>query len=122
MAIRAYHQSRGDHHRNVCIIPVSAHGTNPASAVMVGGVGGWVGGARPWRPAACLQAALPERWRASCLEGVQTLVGLPPRTTQPPPHPALPCLQAGMTIVPVGVDAKGNINIAELKQKAEQHK
>jgi glycine dehydrogenase len=32
------------------------------------------------------------------------------------------CLQAGMTIVPVGVDAKGNINIAELKQKAEQHK
>ena len=35
MAIRAYHQSRGDHHRNVCIIPVSAHGTNPASAVMV---------------------------------------------------------------------------------------
>ncbi|KAL4447273.1 hypothetical protein ABPG77_007306 [Micractinium sp. CCAP 211/92] len=63
MAIRAYHQSRGDHHRNVCIIPVSAHGTNPASAVM-----------------------------------------------------------CGMTIVPVGVDAKGNINIAELKQKAEQHK
>ena len=37
MAIRAYHQSRGDHHRNVCIIPVSAHGTNPASAVMVRG-------------------------------------------------------------------------------------
>ena len=36
MAIRAYHQSRGDHHRNVCIIPVSAHGTNPASAAMVG--------------------------------------------------------------------------------------
>ena len=29
MAIRAYHQSRGDHHRDVCIIPVSAHGTNP---------------------------------------------------------------------------------------------
>eukprot|EP01025_Chloroclados_australasicus_P039478 TRINITY_DN40898_c1_g1_i1.p1 TRINITY_DN40898_c1_g1~~TRINITY_DN40898_c1_g1_i1.p1 ORF type:complete len:1079 (-),score=144.53 TRINITY_DN40898_c1_g1_i1:244-3141(-) len=36
MAIRAYHQSRGDHHRNICIIPVSAHGTNPASAVMAG--------------------------------------------------------------------------------------
>mmetsp|Transcript_15918 Transcript_15918/g.38750 ORF Transcript_15918/g.38750 Transcript_15918/m.38750 type:complete len:1038 (-) Transcript_15918:416-3529(-) len=34
MAIRAYHQSRGDHHRDVCIIPVSAHGTNPASAAM----------------------------------------------------------------------------------------
>ncbi|KAK9131136.1 hypothetical protein Sjap_011623 [Stephania japonica] len=36
MVIRAYHQSRGDHHRNVCIIPVSAHGTNPASAAMCG--------------------------------------------------------------------------------------
>ena len=36
MAIRAYHQSRGDAHRDVCIIPVSAHGTNPASAAMVG--------------------------------------------------------------------------------------
>ena len=36
MAIRAYHQSRGDHQRNVCIIPVSAHGTNPASAIMAG--------------------------------------------------------------------------------------
>merc|ERR1719199_2203001 len=36
MAIRAYHQSRGDHHRNVCIILVSAHGTNPASATMCG--------------------------------------------------------------------------------------
>eukprot|EP00897_Mesotaenium_endlicherianum_P003455 jgi/Mesen1/3137/ME000184S02202 len=36
MAIRAYHQARGDHHRNVCIIPVSAHGTNPASAAMCG--------------------------------------------------------------------------------------
>jgi len=34
MAIRAYHQSRGDHHRNVCLIPASAHGTNPASASM----------------------------------------------------------------------------------------
>eukprot|EP00270_Netrium_digitus_P022294 TRINITY_DN993_c0_g1_i2.p1 TRINITY_DN993_c0_g1~~TRINITY_DN993_c0_g1_i2.p1 ORF type:complete len:1078 (-),score=269.85 TRINITY_DN993_c0_g1_i2:213-3416(-) len=36
MVIRAYHQARGDHHRNVCIIPVSAHGTNPASAAMCG--------------------------------------------------------------------------------------
>lgn len=63
MAIRQYHISRNDPHRNVCIIPVSAHGTNPASAVM-----------------------------------------------------------AGMTIVPVGVDAQGNINIAELKAKAEQNK
>ena len=36
MAIRAYHQSRGDSHRNVCVIPTSAHGTNPASAVMAG--------------------------------------------------------------------------------------
>jgi len=36
MAIRAYHHSRGDHQRDVCIIPVSAHGTNPASAAMCG--------------------------------------------------------------------------------------
>ena len=36
MAIRAYHHSRGDQHRNVCIIPTSAHGTNPASAIMAG--------------------------------------------------------------------------------------
>jgi glycine dehydrogenase len=36
MVIRAYHQSRGDNHRNICLIPSSAHGTNPASAVMAG--------------------------------------------------------------------------------------
>lgn len=36
MVIRAYHQSRGDSHRNVVLIPTSAHGTNPASAVMAG--------------------------------------------------------------------------------------
>ena len=36
MTIRAYHESRGDGHRNICIIPASAHGTNPASAVMAG--------------------------------------------------------------------------------------
>ena len=36
MVIRAYHESRGDSHRNICIIPSSAHGTNPASAVMAG--------------------------------------------------------------------------------------
>ena len=36
MVIRAYHQSNGDHHRNICLIPTSAHGTNPASAVMAG--------------------------------------------------------------------------------------
>ena len=36
MTIRAYHQSRGDSHRNICLIPASAHGTNPASAVMAG--------------------------------------------------------------------------------------
>ncbi|EMD41915.1 hypothetical protein CERSUDRAFT_110471 [Gelatoporia subvermispora B] len=34
--IRAYHESRGEGHRDVCLIPVSAHGTNPASAVMAG--------------------------------------------------------------------------------------
>jgi len=36
MTIRAYHESRGDTQRNICIIPASAHGTNPASAVMAG--------------------------------------------------------------------------------------
>jgi len=63
MVIRAYHLSRGDHHRDVCIIPVSAHGTNPASAAM-----------------------------------------------------------CGMKIVAVGTDAKGNINIEELRKAAEANK
>lgn len=36
LAIREYHASRGESHRNVCLIPTSAHGTNPASAVMAG--------------------------------------------------------------------------------------
>jgi glycine dehydrogenase len=36
LAIKRYHESRGDHHRNICLIPVSAHGTNPASAAMAG--------------------------------------------------------------------------------------
>src|SRR5581483_2799283 len=36
LAIRQYHASRGELHRNVCLIPTSAHGTNPASAVMAG--------------------------------------------------------------------------------------
>jgi glycine dehydrogenase len=36
MVIRAYHQANGDHHRDIALIPSSAHGTNPASAVMAG--------------------------------------------------------------------------------------
>src|SRR5213078_406307 len=36
LAIREYHASRGQAHRNICLIPTSAHGTNPASAVMAG--------------------------------------------------------------------------------------
>ncbi|MGE3875564.1 MAG: aminotransferase class V-fold PLP-dependent enzyme, partial [Parvibaculaceae bacterium] len=36
LAIRGYHRAKGDTHRDVCLIPVSAHGTNPASAVMAG--------------------------------------------------------------------------------------
>ncbi len=36
LVIRAYHEDRGDTHRDVCLIPASAHGTNPASAVMAG--------------------------------------------------------------------------------------
>jgi glycine dehydrogenase len=35
-AIVKYHQSRGDHHRKICLIPTSAHGTNPATAVICG--------------------------------------------------------------------------------------
>ncbi len=36
LVIRAYHEQRGEGHRDVCLIPVSAHGTNPASAIMAG--------------------------------------------------------------------------------------
>src|SRR2546429_10028923 len=36
LVIRAYHRSRGEAHRTTCLIPTSAHGTNPASAVMAG--------------------------------------------------------------------------------------
>ncbi|MBI5020748.1 MAG: aminomethyl-transferring glycine dehydrogenase [Ignavibacteriales bacterium] len=36
LVIKAYHENRGEGHRNVCLIPSSAHGTNPASAVMAG--------------------------------------------------------------------------------------
>lgn len=36
LAIRGYHHARGDHHRTICLIPSSAHGTNPASAQMCG--------------------------------------------------------------------------------------
>ena len=36
MVIRSFHQSRGNEHRNICLIPSSAHGTNPASAIMAG--------------------------------------------------------------------------------------
>ncbi len=36
MVIRAFHRSRGESHRNVCLVPISAHGTNPASSVMAG--------------------------------------------------------------------------------------
>jgi glycine dehydrogenase len=36
LVIRAYHRAHGDHHRTTCLIPQSAHGTNPASAVMAG--------------------------------------------------------------------------------------
>jgi glycine dehydrogenase len=63
LVIRAYHESRGDKHRNVCLIPTSAHGTNPASAVM-----------------------------------------------------------AGMKVVAVACDTNGNIDVADLKSKAEAHK
>lgn len=63
MVIQAYHAARGDTDRNICLIPQSAHGTNPASAVL-----------------------------------------------------------AGMTVVVVGCDDNGNIDVADLKAKAEEHK
>jgi len=63
MVIRAYHHDRGHHHRNIVLIPSSAHGTNPASAAM-----------------------------------------------------------AGMKIIVVKCDDNGNIDVADLKEKAEQHK
>ena len=63
LAIHAYHASRGENHRDVCLIPQSAHGTNPASAVM-----------------------------------------------------------AGMKVVVVKTDAIGNIEISDLRAKAEAHK
>jgi glycine dehydrogenase len=62
LVIRAYHRSRGEGHRTTCLIPVSAHGTNPASAVM-----------------------------------------------------------AGMEVVPVRTDADGNIDVDDLRTKAEKH-
>jgi glycine dehydrogenase len=63
LVIRAYHESRSEAHRNVCLIPTSAHGTNPASAVM-----------------------------------------------------------AGMKVVAVACDPNGNIDVADLRAKAEAHK
>mgnify|MGYP003385696273 FL=1 len=63
MTIRAYHESNGDTDRNICLIPASAHGTNPASAVM-----------------------------------------------------------AGMKVVVTKTDEKGNIDVADLRAKALEHK
>ena len=62
LVIQAYHQSRGEGHRNICLIPSSAHGTNPASANMV-----------------------------------------------------------GMKVVVTACDENGNVDLADLKAKAEQH-
>ena len=62
LIIQKYHASRGEGHRNICLIPSSAHGTNPASASMV-----------------------------------------------------------GMSVVVVNCDARGNVDVADLKAKAETH-
>ncbi|MBV8588322.1 MAG: glycine dehydrogenase (aminomethyl-transferring), partial [Verrucomicrobia bacterium] len=62
LAIRAYHESRGQGHRNICLIPTSAHGTNPASAAM-----------------------------------------------------------AGFRVVPVACDSEGNIDVQDLRRKAQEH-
>jgi len=63
LVIRAYHTSRGEGHRDVCLIPASAHGTNPASAIM-----------------------------------------------------------AGLKVVAVACDEEGNIDVADLRAKAEAHR
>ena len=63
MVVRAYHQNNGDTKRNICLIPESAHGTNPASAVM-----------------------------------------------------------AGMQVIVIKCDESGNIDVGDLKQKAEENK
>src|SRR5213592_159858 len=63
LVVRAYHTSRGEGHRDVCLIPTSAHGTNPASAVM-----------------------------------------------------------AGFRVVPVRVDARGNIDLQDLRELAAAHR
>lgn len=63
LAIRAYHQSRGDSQRDICLIPSSAHGTNPATASMV-----------------------------------------------------------GMRVVVVACDARGNVDVEDLRNKASEHK
>ncbi len=63
LVIRAYHESRGEKERTICLIPSSAHGTNPASAVM-----------------------------------------------------------AGMQVVVVRCDSRGNIDLADLKEKATKHR
>jgi len=63
LCIKNYHNSRGDDHRNVCLIPISAHGTNPASAAM-----------------------------------------------------------CGMKVIVVKSDENGNVDIVDLKTKAEEHK
>lgn len=63
LVIMAYHRSRGEGHRNICLIPSSAHGTNPASAVM-----------------------------------------------------------AGLTVVVTKCDENGNVDVADLREKAELHK
>ena len=63
LVIRAYHRARGEAERDVCLIPVSAHGTNPASAVL-----------------------------------------------------------AGMRVVPIQCDARGNIEVDDLRAKAEEHR
>ena len=63
LTIRAYHQDKGQAHRNICLIPSSAHGTNPASAVM-----------------------------------------------------------AGMKVVVVACDELGNVDVEDLRAKADQHK
>ncbi len=74
LMIKAYHESRGDHHRKVMLVPDSAHGTNPASAAMAGfEIRQIASGADGMVDLAALEAAIDERCAGLMLTNPNTL-------------------------------------------------
>jgi glycine dehydrogenase subunit 2 len=74
LMIKAYHESRGDHHRKVMLVPDSAHGTNPASAAMAGfEIRQIVSGPDGMIDLAALEAAIDERCAGLMLTNPNTL-------------------------------------------------